>query len=60
MLFFSVTIIEAQGLQPTFSHFVECKYMFLDCPDVIVVPPDLKTDVENKEAPQKSEKLNLV
>ena len=40
----SVTVVEAQGLQPTLSQFVECQYTFLDCPDLIVVPPDLGAD----------------
>lgn len=39
-----VTIIEAQGLSPALSHFVQCQYVFLDCPDMVLVPPDLSPD----------------
>lgn len=39
-----VTVVEAQGLSPALSHFVQCQYMFLDCPDTILVPPDLRPD----------------
>ncbi|XP_039255213.2 kinesin-like protein KIF13A isoform X1 [Styela clava] len=39
-----VTVIEAQGLSSTLSHFVQCQYYFLNCPDVILVPPDLSPE----------------
>ncbi|XP_076811338.1 kinesin-like protein KIF13A [Clavelina lepadiformis] len=39
-----VSIMEATGLAPTFSHFVVCRYTFLDCPNNTTVPPDLRLD----------------
>uniref|UniRef100_F6V993 Uncharacterized protein n=1 Tax=Ciona intestinalis TaxID=7719 RepID=F6V993_CIOIN len=51
-----VTIIEAQGLSPTLSPFVECQYTFLDCPEVTLVPPDLSPD---KVSPKRRSTLNI-
>ncbi|XP_078481075.1 kinesin-like protein KIF13A [Ciona intestinalis] len=51
-----VTIIEAQGLSPTLSPFVECQYTFLDCPEITLVPPDLSPD---KVSPKRRSTLNI-
>jgi len=39
-----VKVMEAQGLQSTLSHFVQCQYTFPGEDDVTIVPPSISPD----------------
>nr|CAB3259008.1 kinesin-like protein KIF13A [Phallusia mammillata] len=51
-----VSIVEATGLPPTLSHFVQCQYSVLNIPDVILVPPLLSPD---EVSPKRRSYLNI-